>query len=218
MKTIREVRWTFLPVLLALSALAQGPVATVSGEVHDPSGASVSGAIITARKTDTNVVRTTISTDSGAYTIVGLTPGPYEVSTEAKGFSRQVHAGITLEVAQDARVDFQLQLGAANDVVNVTEQVPTVETESGSSGTVINNKKVVELPLNGRQFYSLALLVPGTNIPAQSSTNNFRGGFNVSGRAETNNNFTANGIDDNDQAVNAPQYVLLSMIFKNSKC
>ena len=94
--------------------------------------------------------------------------------------------------------------GATSDVVNVTADVPVTDTESASTGTVIDNHQVVELPLNGRQFYGLALLVPGVNISAENSTLGYRGGFNVSGRAETNNNFTVNGVDNNDQSVNAP--------------
>ncbi len=203
-KTRCSFRLAVLVASLAGALLAQGPVSSVSGEIHDPSGAVIPNIVVTARNANTNLSRSSVTNDSGAYTIVGLAPGPYEISAEGPGFKREVRSGITLAVAQEARIDFKLEMGIVSDVVNVTEQVPVVNTESGSTGTVIDNKKVVEIPLNGRQFYNLAILVPGTTAPAQNSTDGFRGGFNVSGRAETNNNFTVNGIDNNDESVAAP--------------
>ena len=197
-------RLGYLFASLAGALLAQGPVSSVSGEVRDPAAAIIPNVVVTARNTLTNVTRSSVTNDSGAYTIVGLVPGPYEIVAEGPGFKREVRSGVTLEVAQEARIDFKLEMGIVSDVVNVTEQVPVINTESGSTGAVIDNKKVVEIPLNGRQFYNLAVLIPGTTPPAQNSTDGFRGGFNVSGRAETNNNFTVNGIDNNDQSVAAP--------------
>lgn len=203
MKPIFAVR-IFILLSIALALAAQGPVASVSGEIHDPTGATIPGVIIIARSIDTNVARRTVTNEAGVYTLPGLQPGRYEITTDAVGFKRAVRGDITLEVAQAARVDFKLELGAASESINVTEQAPVTDTESASTGTVIDNKKVEELPLNGRQFYGLALLVPGANIAAENSTTGYRGGFNVTGRAETNNNFTVNGFDNNDQAVNAP--------------
>ena len=132
-------------ILLALTAplLAQGPVASLSGEVRDPSGASVPAVAITARETDTNVSRATVTNQAGVYNFVGLAPGHYELIAEAPGFKRDVRKDLVLQVAQDARVDISLQLGAASDTVNVTEQLPVTETESAATGTVIDNAKVV---------------------------------------------------------------------------
>lgn len=194
-----------LALLASLTALmAQGPVASVTGVVHDPSGSSIPAAVVKARNLETNVSRSTVSNESGAYTVVGLPPGKYEVTVEAMGFKLASRSDLTLQVAENARIDFTMELGATSDVVNVTAEVPVTDTESASTGTVIDNHQVVELPLNGRQFYGLALLVPGVNLSAENSTTGYRGGFNVSGRAETNNNFTVNGVDNNDQSVNAP--------------
>jgi outer membrane receptor protein involved in Fe transport len=157
-----------------------------------------------ARSTGTNTSRTTVTNESGVFTLIGLTPGEYEISAEAPGFKKSVNGGITLAVAQAARLDIKLELGSVSETVNAVERIAVVETENASTGTVIDNRKVVELPLNGRQFYGLALLVPGANQSAENSTTGFRGGFNISGRAETNNNFSVNGFDNNDQSVNAP--------------
>ncbi|HYA18087.1 MAG TPA: carboxypeptidase regulatory-like domain-containing protein [Bryobacteraceae bacterium] len=204
MRSTRLSGLSFLLFALSAPVLAQGPVANLSGEVRDPSGASVPSVAVTARETDTNVSRSTVTNQAGIYNFVGLPPGHYELTAEAPGFRREVRNDLVLQVAQDARIDINLQLGAASDVVNVTEQAPVTETESAATGTVIDNTKVVELPLNGRQFYNLALLIPGANLAAENSTTGYRGGFNISGRAETENNFTVNGIDNNDQSVNAP--------------
>lgn len=204
----KSLCWSFFFTLLCLmslpAALFGQAVASLSGEVQDPSGKAVPGVTVTVRDTDTNGTHSAITNDSGVYTFVDLVPGPYELTAEATGFRREVRSGLTLAVAQDARMDIALQLGATSDVVNVTADAPVTDTETAQTGTVIDNTKVVQLPLNGRQFYNLALLVPGSNIPAENSTTGYRGGFNITGRAETNNNFTVNGFDNNDQSVDVP--------------
>jgi hypothetical protein len=202
---MKLTRLSYLPLLLSTLWLPlRAQVANLSGEIRDPSGASVATVVVTARGTDTNVTRSTVTNQSGVYTLVGLAPGRYQLTAEAPGFKREVRNDLTLQVAQDARIDITLQLGAVTDVVNVTEQAPVTDAETAQTGTVIDNTKVVELPLNGRQFYNLALLVPGANLAAENSTTGYRGGFNVSGRAETQNNHTVNGFDNNDQSVDVP--------------
>ncbi len=193
-----------IAAFVSLPLIAQGPVASLTGEVKDPSGAAVATVMITVSNTATGVVRTAPTNQAGVYLIPGLQPGVYDITADAPGFKRDVRKSITLQVAQDARIDFSLEVGAASETVNVTADAPVTDTESASTGTVIDNTKVEELPLNGRQFYGLALLVPGTQLPVQGSLDNFRGGFNVSGRAEFSNNFTVNGIDNNDMANGAP--------------
>jgi len=182
----------------------QGQGAALTGEVRDPSGAPVPKAVVVVRKTDTGVSRPTETNEVGIYTLTGLQPGAYEIDVDAVGFKRVHRSGVVLEVASGAGIDFNLELGLSSELVRVVGEAPSTETESSSVGTVIDNRKVLELPLNGRQFYSLALLVPGVNAPAEASSNGFRGGFNVSGRAETNNSFTVNGIDNNNTTVGAP--------------
>jgi hypothetical protein len=111
-----------------------------------------------------------------------------------------------LEVAQTARIDFTLQLGNTAETVNVEASAAVIETETASTGQVVDNRRVVELPLNGRQFYGLALLAPDTYQPAYSTVG-YRGGFNVAGAAETENNFSLNGIDNNDSGINGPTFL-----------
>lgn len=191
--------------LASTSGFAQ-QTATISGQVVDTSGAGVPGARISARNTATGIVRTATTDDTANYSFPLLDIGTYDVSAERDGFKKTVQTGVLLQVDQRARVDFKLEVGSAAESVQVTSEVPLTETDSSSIGAVIDNQKVVELPLNGRQFYSLALLVPGVAPPAQGSILSFRGGFNVAGASELNNNFTLNGLENNDQLLSAPAF------------
>jgi hypothetical protein len=193
-------------LVLEKPATAQENTATITGQAIDASGAAVPGARISARNIQTGLERQTLTSETGNYTIPLLPVGSYEVSAEKDGFKRNVQTGIVLQVDQRARVDVQLQVGAASESVQVTAEVPLTQTETSSVGSVIDNQKVVEMPLNGRQFYSLALLVPGVAPPAQGSILSFRGGFNVAGSSELNNNFTLNGLENNDQLLSAPAF------------
>ena len=198
-------RWLAV-FLFAAACLAQDTTATVSGLVQDATGAGIAGAKVTAHNVQTGLERTVTSGDGANYTLPLLPIGTYEVSAEKEGFKKLVQSGIVLQVAERARVDFKLQVGATSDSVQVTADVPLTQTDSSSLGAVIDNRKVVEMPLNGRQFYSLALLVPGVTPSAQGSVLSFRGGFNVAGASELNNNFTLNGLDNNNQLLSAPAF------------
>src|SRR5580704_14367538 len=134
------------------SLLAQEPGASLTGEVRDPTGAMVVTAKVTARNTGTNLSHSTVTDSAGIFMIPALQPGSYDISVESPGFNKDLRSGILLQVAQTARVDFALKLGSAAETVNVVESAPVTETETASTGQVIENKKVVELPLNGRQF------------------------------------------------------------------
>ncbi|HEY2016407.1 MAG TPA: TonB-dependent receptor [Bryobacteraceae bacterium] len=192
--------------LLCLPMAAQENTATITGQALDASGAAVPGARIVARNVETGIQRATVTADTGDYTIPLLPIGTYEVSADKNGFKRYIQSGLVLQVDQHARVDIQLQIGAASESVMVTAEAPLTQTDTSSVGSVIDNQKVVEMPLNGRQFYSLALLVPGVAPPAQGSILSFRGGFNVAGSSELNNNFTLNGLENNDQLLSAPAF------------
>ena len=193
-------------LVLEKPAAAQENTATITGQVIDASGAAVPGARISARHIQTGLERQTLTSETGNYTIPLLPVGSYNVSADKDGFKRNVQTGIVLQVDERARVDVQLQVGAASESVQVTAEVPLTQTETSSVGSVIDNQKVIEMPLNGRQFYSLALLVPGVAPPAQGSILSFRGGFNVAGASELNNNFTLNGLENNDQLLSAPAF------------
>ncbi len=207
----REMKISIAALCLAFAvngsmALAQTPTATVTGQARDASGAAVAGARVVARNVQTNIEREAVTSENGDYTIPLLNVGEYQVLIEKQGFKKAVQTGLILQVDQKARVDFTLQIGQVSESVEITAATSLVQTDSASVGTVIDNKRVVELPLNSREFYALALTAPRVLPPAQGSTLSFRGGFNVAGSSEVSNNFTLNGIDNNDTGINGPSF------------
>jgi hypothetical protein len=163
----------------------QAITATVQGVVSDAGGAAVSGASVKVENTATGISRSGQTDSAGRYEFTALNPGAYQITVEASGFSKKVLTGIALQVSQEARIDIQLEVGQVVNTVMVQASGALLETETSSNGTVIDNKKVVELPLSNRQFYSLALLSPAAYQPAQDSVLGFRGGINVAGAPET---------------------------------
>ena len=143
--------------------------------------------------------------DEGDYTIPQLPPGDYSLTVEQAGFKKAVQR-FTLETGQGARVDITLEAGAVTEQVEITAVTPVVSAEDASLGDVVDQKKIVELPLNGRNYLQLALLQPNVFAPAQNSTLGFRGGFNVAGNSEIANNYLLDGIDNNDETTNQPSH------------
>src|SRR5262245_51620292 len=205
----RQTRlFLLLSMLAAVSALsidtfAQGIRATVTGRVTDSSGAVVPRAKITITNTGTNETRVVETGDEGDYTIPQLPPGDYSLTVEQVGFKKAVQR-FTLETGQGARVDITLVAGAVSERVEITAVTPVVSSEDASLGNVVDQKKIVELPLNGRDYLQLAQLQPNVFAPAQNSTIGFRGGFNVAGNSEIANNYIKDGIDNNDETTNQP--------------
>jgi hypothetical protein len=203
------VLWlAFLLLLLPASDRlnAQAINAQLQGTVMDNQGAGISGASITVRNTATGITRVVKADDQGRYQAPNLQPGPYEVTVEAQGFSHKVFSGITLNVGDVQRLDAPVDVGSQSESVDVTAGESLMQTQTSSNGTLVDNKQVVELPLANRQFYSLALLSPAAFQPAQNSTLGFRGGINIAGATEISNQFTVNGIYDNDMGVAQPSF------------
>jgi hypothetical protein len=188
------------------ASFGQQTQASLTGQILDPQGAAIAGSQVVVTNVDTSIARTAQSNESGRYTVTNLNPGKYSVTVKSSGFSEKVLTNIVLAVGQDGSLDVTLSLGSTSDVVTVSASAAVTDTESSSQGTVIDNQKVVGLPLNQRTFYGLALLSPAAYMPSENSTLGFRGGFNVAGNNETANTFTVNGIDDNDQNVMAPSF------------
>ena len=147
--------------LLSLSLYGQ-TLGTITGEVRDPSAAVAANVAVTATNTGTNAVRRTVTTDQGVYSFPGLVPGPYEVRVEAPGF-RPAARSLTLEVQQTARVDFKLEVGEVTSRVEVSAAAVMLTTENATVGTVIENRRIVDLPLNGRNFLQLVALSPNVS-------------------------------------------------------
>ncbi len=207
----RRLLLTVSAIFLLSSAFASGPTGTITGTVSDATGALVRKARITVVNEGTNAVRDGETNDDGDFTIALLPAGRYRVSAESSGFRRSVFGDVVVDVDQTVRVDFTLQVGAANEELRVKDTPPAIQTDTSTLGQVVNNRLVQDLPLNQRSFLSFALLVPGSQLPAEGSQNSTQGGaLSVNGAREQSNNFILDGVDNNDPYIN--QYVALPSV------
>ena len=207
-KRIVPIFLLLVAALLATpSALAQS-TATLQGTVTDAKGAVLPNATVVVRNRSTSAERTTQTDNDGNYQLAALPPGVYSVEVRVQGFKTQVADQVTLEVAKTAVQNFQLDVGAISEQVLVSSDVPVIETATTSVGTVINQRTVQEIPLNGRHFVDLGLLIPGSVTPPQNGflTAPLRGqgsfAFNTAGGREDTVNFMINGVNLNDMVQN----------------
>ncbi|MFL6299555.1 MAG: carboxypeptidase-like regulatory domain-containing protein, partial [Terriglobales bacterium] len=192
------VRRTSLVVLLlvALSVVAssQTYLGRILGTVTDASNAIVPKAKVSIINVGTSATRNLDTNEAGEYVAPNLSPGEYRIIVEANGFKKVERTGIRLEVAKDARIDFQLQPGSSVEQVTVTAEAPLIETTNDTLGGTFSNKSINDLPLNGRDFQNLVVLRPGV----QRSPG---GGFlsiSSNGNRPEDNNFIVDGTDNND--------------------
>ena len=194
------MRNTFLAVLLllgALTAAAQDVRSTLSGRIVDQSGLAIPGAAVVATNTETNQSRSVRANASGEYVVPELAPGPYSLSVQHEGMQRATVKSIVLETGQDFHVDVTLKVGAVSESVEVEASAPLVNADSSSVGGVVENRKIAELPLNGRNYGQLAVLQPNVIPASQNSSNATRGGLNVAGGSEVSNVYLEDGISNN---------------------
>jgi hypothetical protein len=198
-----------LLVLLILSATASAQsTATLQGTVTDPQGAVVPNAKVVVRSQATGQERVAQTDTDGNYQVASLLPGAYRVEVQASGFQTQAFNDLNLGVASTVVQNVQLTVGAVEQTVTVTSEAPVVQTATTSVGTVINQRTVQEIPLNGRHFVDLGLLIPGSVTPPQNGflTAPLRGqgsfAFNTAGNREDTVNFQINGINLNDMVQN----------------
>ena len=166
-------------LLLALSSaslIAQIGAATLSGTVIGPAGAPATGATITATAHGTRMQRSAIAGLDGRYTLPALSPGTYEVRVELSGFRTLTRNGVGLATGDSVRLDLELAAGAITESVTVVGDASLLRSEGSHLGQVIDNQKVVALPLNGRSFISLAGLVAGVALPPGSQLPRINGG------------------------------------------
>src|ERR1039458_2976978 len=151
-------------------AFAQGGTAAaqLNGTVTDASGASVSGAAIVVRNTDTNTTYTATSNERGSYAIINLPPGNYELKTTFTGFSDYTQTGIVLTVKQSATINVALQVASQGARVVVTTEVQTIEPTKTEISQVVNTEQIASLPISGRLFTDFALLTPGVTTSRTS--------------------------------------------------
>ena len=200
------VAFSFLvPTLLP----AQGTGGRILGRVADPTGAVLGGVKVTAINEATGVVRDATTAESGDYVFPDLPVGTYTLNYELTGFKKDVRKSISLDVNQVITLNMTMQLGAAQEIVDVTSEAPLVDTTSTQLGAVVNNRSVNELPLNARDTYQFLQLQPGVQSQLGSSGGTFygsddAGAVSVNGGRSRANNFSVNGGDANDQFVNLP--------------
>ncbi len=169
---------------------------TISGFVTDPSGAVVPGASVTATLIQQQVRRTVESNADGFYTLNAMPPGDYSLTVEKAGFQRLERSGIAVTVNQNLRVDVELRVGQAAETVSVSAEVPLVDTRSATISGLVDDRRVVDLPLNGRNVIALAVTLPGiVSVGAPQQLTDARSGptMNVNGSLENMNLFTFNG-------------------------
>jgi carboxypeptidase family protein/TonB-dependent receptor-like protein len=146
-------------------ALGQAAQAELTGDVRDGSGAGVAKATVTVTQTETGDATKATSGKDGVYIVTNLRPGPYTVTVEAQGFRRFIQEGVRLTTGERIRLNVALTVGEVSEEVKVTADASLLRTETGSLGQVIRNRRIVELPLNGRNYFSLITLVPGVAAP-----------------------------------------------------
>jgi len=185
------------------SALAQYDTATVVGTVSDPKGAAVTNADVTLRNVDLGTLLTRKTDSRGSYEFPDVQIGTYTVTVEATGFTKSVTAPFELSVAEHQRIDVPLNVGAVQETVTVALANLGLQTQTGDQSTIISNEEIVDLPLNGRDYTDLALLVPGVQAGAleDGTVQQRRGSFVVNGNRSSVNNFLLDGLDNNSYQV-----------------
>jgi len=182
---------------------------SISGTAKDESGAVLPGVTIEATNVGTNGVRTATTGPDGFYAIPLVQPGSYNVKATLSGFSVFSRSGIKVNVSETALVNVPMKVGGQSETIDVTGEAPLIETGNATLGIVIDEKKVVDLPLNGRNFTQLGTLIPGVVAPppglggqngdaTPGGFGNVTGGFNVNGQRNQSNNFLLDGATNND--------------------
>ncbi len=195
--------------LMSSSAFGQSAAGRIIGRLADPTGAVLTGAKVTLTNQATGVSRDTTTSASGDYGFVEVAPGTYQIAFELAGFKKNVQKDIIVNVNQVVTLNSTLQIGAQQETVEVTSEVPLVDTTSTQLGAVVNNRSVNELPLNARDTYQFLQLQPGVQSQLGSSGSTLygsdaAGSVSVNGGRGRSNNFSVNGGDANDQFVNLP--------------
>jgi hypothetical protein len=210
--------WLALCASFLAGSLSAQTLGTVTGEVKDSTGAMVVGAAVTVRNTATNGLREAVTNEEGVYSIPALNPGIYDVKAGKPGFKSTTRTGIELQVQQTARIDFTLEVGQVSETVEVTGAAPLLTTENATVGTVIEQKRITDLPLNGRNFLSLVALSPNVTYGfAQAAQAAGRQGgsrsnitMSLAGARSAWSNYTLDGITNTD--INFNLYIVLPSV------
>ncbi len=200
---------TTLCALLAMSASAQTITGSITGAIKDSSGAAAADVKVTATDVSKNQKYDTTSNSAGLYTFPFLPASNYTIEVEAPGFRRSAVGPFKLETNQTARVDMQLEIGQVTESIDVKDFAPALQTENAQTGGTLDNKRLTDLPLNGRNVVAAMLLVPGaiqTNPSSTNTASRLSGRAFVNGNREQTNNFLLDGVDINDSMDNRLGY------------
>jgi hypothetical protein len=198
--------------LLMLATMVPGALAqstgAIQGTVYDPAGAAIANAKVVVTNTGTGETRNTVTDTAGAYAVPSLIPGSYKVEVSAPGFETTSTTNLNLSVGVTVTQDLHLTVGATSQTIEVAAAPPLVDTTTTGISGVVGQREVQQLPLNGRHFVDLGLIIPGSVTPPQSGFLTFplRGqgslSFNTAGSREDTVNFMINGVNLNDMVQN----------------
>jgi Carboxypeptidase regulatory-like domain/TonB-dependent Receptor Plug Domain len=186
-------------LIVAGNAAAQRVKSTLSGVVTDASGAGIPGVDVLLTSEGTGVQTTFVTTGDGSYTFPFLEPGSYTVSAKLAGFRTLVRTGVVIRTATDQRLDLRLEIGQVTDQIEVVGQAPLMESVSSTLGKVVDNKKIVDLPLNGRNIYALLNIIPGSTLGGPGGAGIVATNPSINGTRPRGNNFTIDGVAINQE-------------------
>ncbi|MDZ4799723.1 MAG: carboxypeptidase regulatory-like domain-containing protein [Bryobacteraceae bacterium] len=195
-----NVRTAFVFLLCLAPLAAQVETARIIGSVRDQSGAVVPNAKVSLTSKETGRSSETTVRGDGSYESLPLRIGTWRVAVTSEGFKRAVRDGIVLQIQQTVVADFNLELGAVTQEIEITTTAPLLNVTEATQGQVIDNKKIVDMPLNGRDYIQLALLSGGVNQPAPGARTE---GFSGSGMRASQNNYLLDGVDNNNAQIAA---------------
>ena len=187
-----------------LNAYAQANKGSIRGIVADSARSPLHSAQVTLVRTDTNESRVVRSDEQGEFSVSALGPGAYRIEVQQTGFKKYARL-VTLEVNQDLRLDIRLEVGSVNEELMVRAPAPVLRKDSTAVGAVIENRQITGLPLDGRNFLELSLLVPGAVPAAQGSASSVRGdvALNINGAREDSNGYLLDGVYNVDPKLNS---------------
>lgn len=213
----RTLSLLLVSLVFVAAAMAQSTTQAVLGLVTDPSGAVISGAKVTLTNAGTNVSLSTVTNETGNYTFALIPVGDYDVRVQAPGFKAEVVRNMRVETAAQVRQDFSLDVGSVADAVEVSASAVLLNTENATLGGVVENRRITELPLNGRNMQNLAVLVPGVQYGIRTGkSEGANGTFPIPGQGfgviangirETHQVVSLDGVDAKDPRIHTTNFV-----------
>lgn len=207
MRRIRCLLTLLSALWLPAAAFSQTTDAVLVGIVTDGSGAAVAGATVAARNDGTEVTRDGATNNTGAYRIGPLVPGSYTITTTLSGFKTKVQKDVVLQTGAVLKIDLALEVGDVSERVEVAATAPMLQTQETSVGSVVTTSEISRIPVNGRNYTRLLVLMPGTSDIRRSQGRGDLSGsqmVSINGQRTQDNNYTLDGVDNNMMFMNSP--------------